>query len=105
MWWGPGNSGGRLWVPRRLTGRGVWGFVCLRVLKRPIGLSNGGLMLGKVPLNGLSQWLGHANVQVALPTYLPIVVSDYGVENVGWRLQSSENDAGFVLWFVTDGGA
>ena len=35
----------------------------------------------------------------------PAVVRDYGVENVGWRLQSSEDDAGFVLWFVTDDGA
>ena len=32
-------------------------------------------------------------------------VSDYGVENVGSRLQSCENDAGIVLWFVTDRSA
>lgn len=31
------------------------------------------LMVGKVPLNVLSQWLGHANVQVTLRIYLPIV--------------------------------
>ena len=40
------------------------------------------LVVGKVPLNVVSQWLGHANVQVTLRTYLPIVGSDYGMENV-----------------------
>ena len=40
------------------------------------------LMVGKVPLNVVSQWLGHANVQVTLRIYLPIVGSDYGMENV-----------------------
>ena len=40
------------------------------------------LMVGKVPLNVVSQWLGHANVQVTLRVYLPIVGSDYGMENV-----------------------
>ena len=38
------------------------------------------LMVGKVPLNVVSQWLGHANVQVTLRIYLPIVGSDYGME-------------------------
>ena len=40
------------------------------------------LMVGKVPLNVVSSWLGHANVQVTLRIYLPIVGSDYGMENV-----------------------
>ena len=40
------------------------------------------LMVGKVPLNVVSSWLGHANVQVTLRVYLPIVGSDYGMENV-----------------------
>ena len=40
------------------------------------------LVVGRVPLNVVSQWLGHANVQVTLRTYLPIVGSDYGMENV-----------------------
>ena len=40
------------------------------------------LMVGKVPLNVVSQWLGHANVQVTLRTYLPIVGSDYGMDSV-----------------------
>ena len=40
------------------------------------------LVVGKAPLNVVSQWLGHANVQVTLRTYLPIVGSDYGMENV-----------------------
>ena len=40
------------------------------------------LMVGKVPLNVVSQWLGHGNVQVTLRIYLPIVGSDYGMENV-----------------------
>ena len=40
------------------------------------------LMVGEVPLNVVSQWLGHANVQVTLRIYLPIVGSDYGMENV-----------------------
>ena len=40
------------------------------------------LMVGKVPLTVVSQWLGHANVQVTLRTYLPIVGSDYGMEDV-----------------------
>ena len=40
------------------------------------------LMVGKVPLNVVSAWLGHANVQVTLRIYLPVVGSDYGMENV-----------------------
>ena len=40
------------------------------------------LMVGKVPLNVVSQWLGHANVQVTLRIYLPIVGSDYGMDAV-----------------------
>ena len=40
------------------------------------------LVAGKVPLNVVSQWLGHANVQVTLRTYLPIVGSDYGMDAV-----------------------
>ncbi|MCY4416096.1 MAG: tyrosine-type recombinase/integrase [Chloroflexi bacterium] len=40
------------------------------------------LMVGRVPLNVVSSWLGHANVQVTLRIYLPIVGSDYGMENV-----------------------
>ena len=35
-----------------------------------------------VPLNVVSSWLGHANVQVTLRMYLPIVGSDYGMEGV-----------------------
>ena len=40
------------------------------------------LVAGRVPLNVVSQWLGHANVQVTLRIYLPIVGSDYGMEDV-----------------------
>ena len=40
------------------------------------------LMVGKVPLNVVSAWLGHANVQVTLRIYLPIVGGDYGMEAV-----------------------
>ena len=40
------------------------------------------LVVGRVPLNVVSQWLGHANVQVTLRTYLPIVGSDYGMDDV-----------------------
>ena len=40
------------------------------------------LMVGKVLLNVVSQWLGHASVQVTLRIYLPIVGSDYGMESV-----------------------
>ena len=40
------------------------------------------LMVGKVPLNVVSAWLGHANVQVTLRIYLPIVGTDYGMEAV-----------------------
>ena len=40
------------------------------------------LMVGRVPLNVFSAWLGHANVQVTLRIYLPIVGSDHGMENV-----------------------
>ena len=40
------------------------------------------LMVGKVPLNVVSAWLGHASVQVTLRIYLPIVGSDYGMEDV-----------------------
>ena len=40
------------------------------------------LMAGGVPLNVVSSWLGHANVQVTLRIYLPIVGSDYSMENV-----------------------
>ena len=40
------------------------------------------LMAGGVPLNVVSAWLGHANVQVTLRIYLPIVGSDYGMEKV-----------------------
>ena len=40
------------------------------------------LMVGKVPLNVVSAWLGHASVQVTLRIYLPIVGSDHSMENV-----------------------
>ena len=40
------------------------------------------LMVGKVPLNVVSMWLGHANVQVTLRIYLPIVGSDYSMDAV-----------------------
>ena len=40
------------------------------------------LMVGKVPLNVVSAWLGHANVQVTLRIYLPIVGSDYSMDAV-----------------------
>ena len=40
------------------------------------------LMVGKVPLNVVSAWLGHASVQVTLRIYLPIVGSDYGMDDV-----------------------
>ena len=39
-------------------------------------------MAGKVPLNVVSMWLGHANVQVTLRIYLPIVGSDYSMDAV-----------------------
>ena len=40
------------------------------------------LRVGNVPLNVLSSWLGHANVQVTLRIYLPIVGSDYSMDDV-----------------------
>ena len=40
------------------------------------------LMVGKVPLNVVSMWLGHASVQVTLRIYLPIVGSDYSMDAV-----------------------
>ena len=40
------------------------------------------LVSGGVPLNVVSEWLGHANVQVTLRIYLPIVGSDYGMDEV-----------------------
>lgn len=40
------------------------------------------LMVGKVPLNVVSQWLGHSSVQVTLKVYLPIVGSDHGMDDV-----------------------
>ena len=40
------------------------------------------LMVGKVPLNVVSQWLGHSTVQVTLKVYLPIVGSDHGMDDV-----------------------
>ena len=40
------------------------------------------LMVGKVPLNVVSAWLGHATVQVTLRTYLPIVGSDYSMDAI-----------------------
>ena len=39
-------------------------------------------MAGKVPLNVVSAWLGHANGQVTLRIYLPIVGSDYSMDAV-----------------------
>ena len=40
------------------------------------------LMVGRVALNVVSAWLGHANVQVTMRIYLPIVGIDHGMENV-----------------------
>ena len=40
------------------------------------------LVAGSVPLNVVSAWLGHANVQVTLMIYLPIVGSDYSMDAV-----------------------
>ena len=40
------------------------------------------LVAGRVPLNVVSAWLAHANVQVTLRLYLPIVGSDYGMDDV-----------------------
>ena len=40
------------------------------------------LVSGGVPLNVVSSWLGHANVQVTLRVYLPIVGSDYSMDAV-----------------------
>ena len=40
------------------------------------------LMVGRVPLNVVSSWLGHANVQVTLRIYLPIVGSTYSMAEV-----------------------
>ena len=39
-------------------------------------------MVGRVPLNVVSQWICHASVQVTFRIYLPIVRSDYRTENV-----------------------
>ena len=40
------------------------------------------LMVGKVPLNVVAASLGHADVQVTLRIYLPIVGSDYSMDEV-----------------------
>ena len=40
------------------------------------------LVAGGVPVNVVSSWLGHANVQVTLRIYLPIVGSDYSMDAV-----------------------
>ena len=40
------------------------------------------LMVGRVPLNVVSSWLGHANVQVTLRIYLPIVGGTYSMAEV-----------------------
>ena len=40
------------------------------------------LMVGKVPLNVVNAWLGHANFQITLRIYLPVVRSDYGMDAV-----------------------
>ena len=40
------------------------------------------LMVGKVPLNVVSSWLGHSNVEVTLRIYLPIVGSTYSMADV-----------------------
>ena len=40
------------------------------------------LVAGRVPLNVVSSRLGHTNVQVTLRIYLPIVGSDYGMDDV-----------------------
>ena len=40
------------------------------------------LMIGRVPLNVVSTWLGHANVQVTLRIYLPIVGADYSMDAI-----------------------
>ena len=40
------------------------------------------LVSGGVPLNVVSSWLGHANLQVTLRIYFPIVGSDYGMDAV-----------------------
>ena len=44
------------------------------------------LIAGGVPLNVVSQWLGHANVQVTLRVYLPIVGSDYSEDGAEWKV-------------------
>ena len=40
------------------------------------------LMVGRVPLNVVSQWLGHATPEVTLRAYLPIVGSTYSMAEV-----------------------
>ena len=40
------------------------------------------LMVGRVPLNVVAAWLGHASVEVTLRTYITIVGSDYGMDAV-----------------------
>ena len=40
------------------------------------------LMVGRVPFNVVSQWLGHANVQVTLRVYLPIAGSTYSMAEI-----------------------
>lgn len=40
------------------------------------------LTTANVPLNVVSQWLGHANPQVTLRVYLPIIGSNYTMANV-----------------------
>ena len=59
------------------TGSDVRELTACATVRRGIGW-----LSGRVPLNVVSQWLGHANVQVTLRIYLPIVGSDYGMEDV-----------------------
>ena len=40
------------------------------------------LIAGGVPLNVVSSWLGYANVEVILRSYLPIVGSHYSMDAV-----------------------
>ena len=74
----------RGWDPVGRAGRGIPGYG-----QAPCGCSQLAAQCrsalahaGGVPLNVVSQWLGHANVQVTLRVYLPIVGADYGMEGV-----------------------
>ena len=58
------------------------------------------LMVGRVPLNIVSQWLGHSTVQVTLRIYLPIVGSTYSMAD---RVHYLQEMVALVARLVEDG--